>query len=120
LLFIVKKLLSAHLCSKEVPRGRGWGGGGGGGCSNKGKPPEGGRICHRVAAANPPPSPGLRSGATDDEQGRSTTRVESAFFFLPKFFPLSSIAGGLSLDDFLFLILLIQSSWACLFFFLQK
>jgi hypothetical protein len=70
---------------------------------------KGGRICHRIAAANPPPSPGLRSGtpspglrrgATEDEQGRATAGVESAFFFLPKFFPLSSSAGGLGLYGF--------------------
>jgi hypothetical protein len=80
-----------------------------GGRSNRGKPPEGGCICHRIAAANPPPSPSLRigalspslkRGATDDEQGRATAGVESAFFSFPSFFPLSSSAGGLGLYGF--------------------
>jgi hypothetical protein len=74
-----------------------------GGRSNRGKPPKGGRICHRVAAANPPPSPGLRSGApspvlrrgaTDDEQGRAAAGVESAFFSFPSFFPSPQASVG--------------------------
>jgi hypothetical protein len=63
----------------------------------------GGRICHRVAAANPSPSPGLRScapspglrrGATDDEQGCATAGVESAFFPFPSFFPSPQVPVG--------------------------
>jgi hypothetical protein len=64
-----------------------------GGRTNRGQPPERGGV----AAANPPsspclrsgaPSPGLRRGATDDEQERATAGRQSAFFPSQVFSPL--------------------------------
>jgi hypothetical protein len=73
LLFIVKKVV---VCSPLVRRQRLGAGGGGRGvdvATEVSSRQKGGCGGHRFAAAKPPPSSGLMSGATDDTQGRDTT-----------------------------------------------
>jgi hypothetical protein len=92
-----KKLLSAHLCSKEVPRDRGWGGGTRGGRSNKGKPPEGGAYlpprcrCKSAAVARPQERRAVarpQEGCDRRRIGARHGRSGSAFFPSQVFSPL--------------------------------
>jgi hypothetical protein len=99
LLFIVKKTV---VCSplfegSAEGQGVGWRGRGVGVPTEDRSRKEGGRICHRAAAANPSPSPCLRSGAPSpaltrgatDETNRSSPRKEGSRPFFPSqvFFP---------------------------------